>query len=99
MIEAFNPAAAALQGVIVDAAIEAGVKHIITPDFACDTFCEHAGDLRIYDPKIEAQKQLEERLKRGKTELKWTAVITGGWYDWGESLSFSVIGVVDGVWW
>ena len=97
MIEAFNPAAAALQGVIIDAAIEAGVKHIITPDFACDTFCEHAGNLRIYDPKIEAQKHLEERLKGGKTKLKWTAVITGGWYDWGESVSFSVIGVVEGV--
>jgi saccharopine dehydrogenase-like NADP-dependent oxidoreductase len=32
VIEAFNPAAASLQGAIVDAALEAGIKHLITPD-------------------------------------------------------------------
>ena len=82
VIEAFNPSAAALQPAIVDAALEAGIKHLITPDFACDTFNKYAGDLLIYDVKIEAQKELEKRVKG--LGMKWTAIITGGWYDWGE---------------
>jgi hypothetical protein len=82
VIEAFNPSAASLQPVIVDAALEAGVKHLITPDFACDTFNKDAGDLLIYDVKREAQRELESRIKG--TGLRWTAIITGGWYDWGE---------------
>ena len=84
VIEAFNPAAAALQPAIVDAAIEAGIKHLITPDFACDTFNEHARDLLIYDVKIDAQVELEKRIKEKGSAMKWTAIITGGWYDWGQ---------------
>jgi saccharopine dehydrogenase-like NADP-dependent oxidoreductase len=38
VIEAFNPAAAQLQGAIVDAALEAGIKHLITPDCKCPMF-------------------------------------------------------------
>jgi hypothetical protein len=32
--------------------------------------------------KIDAQQELEKRVKG--TNLKWTAIITGGWYDWGQ---------------
>lgn len=88
VIEAFNPSATALQPAIVDAALEAGIKHLITPDFACDTFNKHAGDLLIYDVKIEAQKELEKRVQG--SNMRWTAIITGGWYDWGKPYSSSV---------
>ena len=87
VIEAFNPSAANLQPAIVDAAIEAKIKHLITPDFACDTFNKNAGDLLLYDVKVEAQKELEKRLKESGSDMKWTAIITGGWYDWGKSSS------------
>lgn len=81
VIEAFNPSAASLQPVVVDAALAAGIKHLITPDYACDTFNKDARDLRIYDVKIDAQQELEKRIKG--SNMKWTAIITGGWYDWG----------------
>jgi saccharopine dehydrogenase-like NADP-dependent oxidoreductase len=82
VVEAFNPSAAVLQPAIVEAALKAGIKHLITPDFACDTFNKDAGDLLIYDVKIEAQKELEKRVKG--SGMKWTGIITGGWYDWGK---------------
>lgn len=81
VIEAFNPIGASLQPTIVDAALKAGVKHIITPDFAGDTFNPHVPELLIYQTKVAAQKRLEERV--AGTELKWTAIITGAWFDWG----------------
>jgi uncharacterized protein YbjT (DUF2867 family) len=82
LVEAFGPSAAGSQGLIVRAAVKAGIKHIITPEFAGDTFNTHAGELMIYEPKINAQKALEENSVG--SDLKWTAIITGPWYDWGK---------------
>lgn len=53
------------------------MKHIITPDFAGDTFSPHIQELPLYVPKVEAQKQLEHMIK--DTSLSWSAIITGGW--------------------
>ncbi|KAF2802050.1 NAD(P)-binding protein [Mytilinidion resinicola] len=90
IIEAFNPAAATHQRTIVRAALAAGVSHILTPDFSTDTFNVHASELNIFEPKINAQRALEDELKlaeaeTGKATLTWTAVIVGPWYDWGIS--------------
>ena len=88
VIEAFPPNAAHRQPTIVEACVKAGsVKHIITPDFAGDTFNPNITELPLYVPKVESQKQLEEKI-RG-TDLTWSAIITGGWYDWGKSRTFS----------
>ncbi|OZJ04496.1 hypothetical protein BZG36_02669 [Bifiguratus adelaidae] len=80
IVEAFNPAAAAHQKNIVDAAIQAGVKHIITPDYSSDTFNENAPELHIFEPKIKAQKYLELQAALGS--LRWIAIIVGPFYDW-----------------
>ena len=83
IVEAIPPNSLHLQGTIVDACLASGtVKHIITPDFAGDTFNEHITELPLYVPKVEAQKVLEKKLKG--TDVKWSAIITGGWYDWGK---------------
>lgn len=83
VVESFPPNAAHMQPIIVDACLKARtVRHIITPDFAGDTFNEHITELPLYVPKVEAQKLLEEKIKG--TDLTWSAIITGGWYDWGK---------------
>ena len=82
IVEAFNPTAARFQINVVEAAMQRGVKHIITPDFGSDTFHVNAPELKIFEPKIEAQRLLEESL-RG-SGIRWTAVITGPFFDWGE---------------
>lgn len=96
VVEAFPPNAAHMQPAIVEACLQAGtVKHIITPDFAGDTFSRYISELPLYVPKVEAQKQLEERVKG--TDLGWSAVITGGWYDWGELVLYRARRVVEGL--
>jgi saccharopine dehydrogenase-like NADP-dependent oxidoreductase len=83
VVEAFPPNIVHIQATVVDACLKAGtVKHIITPDFAGDTFSKHITELALYVPKVEAQKVLEEKIKG--TNLSWSAIITGAWYDWGE---------------
>ena len=81
LVEAFNPAAATNQRAIVKAAIAAGVAHLITPDFSSDTFNPYADELLIFEPKRNAQRDLEaEVLASGA--ITWTAIIVGAWYDW-----------------
>ncbi|KAH8811222.1 hypothetical protein F5884DRAFT_876375 [Xylogone sp. PMI_703] len=82
LIEAFNPSASAAQSIIVQAALAADVAHLITPDFSCDTFNPNIGELRVFEPKIQAQKELERLVATSDGKLAWTAVIIGPWYDW-----------------
>ncbi|KAI0478359.1 hypothetical protein F4859DRAFT_513942 [Xylaria cf. heliscus] len=82
VVEAFNPVAANDQGVIVQAAIAAGVKHLITPDFSSDTFNPYVDDLMIFEPKRRAQRELEAAVRISSGAISWTAVIVGAWYDW-----------------
>lgn len=83
VIEAFNPSAAAYQSIIVQAAIKAGVARIITPDFSSDTFSPYVDEVLIFGPKRKAQQELELQAKNSAGALTWTAIIVGGWYDWG----------------
>ena len=82
VIEAFNPSATIHQSAIVQAAIAAGVSRLITPDFGPDTFNTHLKEVLIYEPKIQAQKALEDYSAQAGKSLSWTAIITGAWYDW-----------------
>jgi uncharacterized protein YbjT (DUF2867 family) len=72
IVEAFNPTAARFQINVVRAAMQSGVKHIITPDFSGDTFHVNAPELKIFEPKIEAQRLLEESLSGSSISgCKW----------------------------
>ncbi|PYI02434.1 NAD(P)-binding protein [Aspergillus sclerotiicarbonarius CBS 121057] len=82
IIEAFNPSTAIHQDRIINAAIETStIKHIITPDFSSDTFHQNAGELLIFEPKIKAQRVLEDLVGQ-RNDLHWTAIITGPFFDW-----------------
>lgn len=83
LIEAFNPSAATYQDTIVRAAIAAGVKHILTPDFSSDTFNPHVDEVLIFEGKRRAQTELEAVIAQSAAQVSWTALIVGGWYDWG----------------
>ncbi|OAQ61836.1 oxidoreductase - protein [Pochonia chlamydosporia 170] len=76
IIEAFNPAAATCQALIMKAAIAARISHVITPDFSSDTFNEYVDELHIFEPKLKAQQELQ------RAGISWTAIIVGAWYDW-----------------
>lgn len=74
------------QQIIVRAALAAGVKHLVTNEFGFDSFHPNATDLPVSDSKIEAQRVLEDELRKavvdGKSPvLTWTAIITSTWYD------------------
>ncbi|KAL6830934.1 NAD(P)-binding protein [Trichoderma sp. SZMC 28015] len=83
LVEAFNPAAAEHQSIIVRAALAAGVRRLITPEFSTDSFSAHAEEVGIFEPKRKAQKELEELTSAPGCILSWTAIIPGGWFDWG----------------
>ncbi|KAM6522966.1 hypothetical protein FALCPG4_012573 [Fusarium falciforme] len=83
VVEAFNPAAARSQRTIAEAAITAGVTHLITPDFSSDTFNPHVDDILIFEAKKYAQYELEDVVFKSGGALTWTAIIVGPWYDWG----------------
>ncbi|UKZ72707.1 hypothetical protein TrVFT333_000341 [Trichoderma virens FT-333] len=88
LVEAFNPAAAEHQSIIVRAALAAGVRRLITPEFSTDSFSTHAAEIRIFEPKQKAQKELEELTSAPGCTLSWTAIIPGAWFDWGIELGF-----------
>ncbi|KAF3797981.1 hypothetical protein GCG54_00003881 [Colletotrichum gloeosporioides] len=82
VVEAFNPAASVHQTAILQAVLAAGVRHIITPDFSGNTFHPNAKDVLIFNPKLEAQRELERVVAESQGRLSWTAIVTGPWYDW-----------------
>ncbi|KAM0438635.1 hypothetical protein ACHAPT_001388 [Fusarium lateritium] len=82
LVEAFNPAAAIHQELIVRSALDAGVRHIVTPDFSGDTFHPRLGELLIFEPKLRAKSQFEKIIAESEGRLSWTAIIVGPWFDW-----------------
>lgn len=82
VVEAFNPAALTHQRTIVEAAVAAGVFHLITPEFGSDSFNPHIDEIPVYKPKRDAQRELEQILSRAGTTLSWTGINIGAWYDW-----------------
>ena len=82
LVEAFNPAATSNQGLILQAALAAGVERIITPDFSGDLFNPNINEVMIFEPKMRAKPELEKFIEASNGTMSWTAIITGPWYDW-----------------
>jgi nucleoside-diphosphate-sugar epimerase len=82
LVEAFNPASAIHQGPILEAALAAGVRHIITPDFSSDTFNPNVHETLLLENKLKAKKVLKVVVAAHPNTLSWTAIIVGPWYDW-----------------
>ncbi|GFP55593.1 hypothetical protein ACSS6W_009052 [Trichoderma asperelloides] len=88
LVEAFNPAAAEHQNTIVQAALAAGVAHLITPEFSTDSFSANSEEIRIFEPKHKAQKELEKLTSSPDCTLSWTGIVLGAWFDWGIETGF-----------
>ncbi|KAJ4288374.1 hypothetical protein N0V90_011608 [Kalmusia sp. IMI 367209] len=87
LIEAFNPVSVIHQRIIVHAALAAGVKHLITPEFGTNSFAPSAAELPSALGKIEAQRILEEELTNASANgkhvsLAWTGIVMGVFFDW-----------------
>lgn len=75
-------AALANQGIIIDAAVKAGVKRFIPSEFGINTTKISGGIAKILATKIQIQK---DRLKRAVEEnegFSWTGVSSSMFFDW-----------------
>ncbi|KAI9712788.1 MAG: hypothetical protein M1820_001410 [Bogoriella megaspora] len=87
LVEIFNPAASVYQRTIIQAALAAGIEHLITNEFGLDTFNPNITKLPSAQVKVQAQQVLEEELqiaiaKGNSSPLAWTGIFSGVWYDW-----------------
>lgn len=73
------------QQIIIDAAINAGVKRFIPSEFGADTLGK-AGELAIFQGKSEIRKYLEKKAAEGK--ITWTGIANGPALD--TSIYFSI---------
>ncbi|KAH6880709.1 hypothetical protein B0T10DRAFT_581262 [Thelonectria olida] len=69
-----------LQTAIIEAAIEAGVKVFVPSEFGIDT-SDHAA--ATYIPFVKDKLDTVDYLKTQQDKISWTAVISGGMFDWG----------------
>ncbi|KAF2131028.1 isoflavone reductase family protein-like protein CipA [Dothidotthia symphoricarpi CBS 119687] len=77
--------AIATQPKLIDAAVAAGVKHFIPSEFGSNTDDERILKVvPIFQPKVDVL----EYLKTKESEISWTAISTGGFFDWGLQQGF-----------
>lgn len=69
------------QELIVDAAINAGVKRFISSEFGSNTLEKKSTELAVFAHRIAARKYLEKKAAEGK--ITWTAIACGGFLGWG----------------
>lgn len=69
------------QEIIVDAAINAGVKRFIASEFGSNMMVKKSADLVIFNRRVAARKYLEKKAAEGK--ITWTAIACGAFFGWG----------------
>lgn len=80
VVSAVGPASLELQRDLIDAAIEAGVKHFIPSEYGVNNLHPKTRELSpIFNTKGTI---LEYLISKEHTGLTWTAVATGLWLDW-----------------
>ncbi|KAH7122990.1 hypothetical protein EDB81DRAFT_913081 [Dactylonectria macrodidyma] len=72
--------ALAFQKTIIDVAIAAGVKVFIPSEYGIDTSDPTAA---TYIPFLKDKIESLNYLKANQDKISWTAIITGGMFDWG----------------
>jgi hypothetical protein len=87
VVSLISPWAAKVQEHIIDAAVEAGVKRFIPAEFGYDTLNPNAIALL---PGLQVRVDVINHLKSQETKgLTWTAIATGGFFDWGLGNGFT----------
>ncbi|TVY83294.1 hypothetical protein LSUE1_G001559 [Lachnellula suecica] len=69
------------QKLLIDAAVQAGVKRIIPSEFGCDLHNAKARTLPVYAAKVEIEKYLDELAVKG--QISYTLLFTGPLLDFG----------------
>lgn len=69
------------QELLVDAAINAGVKRFISSEFGSNTLEKKSVELAVFARRIAARNYLEKKAAEGK--ITWTAIACGGFLEWG----------------
>lgn len=69
-----------LQDALVQSAIEAGVKVFVPSEFGIDTSDPAAA---TYIPFLKDKIATVDYLKANQNKISWTAIVSGGMFDWG----------------
>jgi hypothetical protein len=87
VVSLITPWACQVQQQIIDVAVEACVKRFIPAEFGYDT--TNANAITIL-PGLQIRADIVKHLKAQEDSgLTWTAIITGGFFDWGLSNGFT----------
>lgn len=74
---------------VVDAAINAGVKRFIASDFGSNMMNKKTADLVVFTRRIAARKYLEKKAAEGK--ITWSAIACGAFLGWGMLFASCVV--------
>jgi hypothetical protein len=81
LVSTLGSLAVAKQKLLIDAAVNAGVKRIIPSEFGCDLHNPKTRTLPVFAAKVEIENYLDELAKKGLTS--YTLVFNGPFLDWG----------------
>jgi len=70
------------QIILIDAAVEAGVKRFLPSEFGSDTTNAKAAALPVFRHKVNSQKALQERAAASTNGFTYTTVVTGPLLGW-----------------
>ena len=84
LVVTFAGTNAALQILLADAAVKAGVKRFIPADFgSCDSKSKRALELMpLYKAKQKARQHLEGIVSRGGNDFSWSSLVCGHFFDY-----------------
>ena len=85
LVVTFGGSNAALQILLADAAVKAGVKRFIPADFgSCDSSSKRALDLvPLYKKKQKVRQHLQGIVSKGGGDFSWTSLVCGHFFDYG----------------
>ena len=95
LVVTFAGTNAALQILLADAAVAAGVKRFIPADFgSCDSNSKRALDLvPLYKGKQKVRQHLEGIVSRGGSDFSWSSLVCGHFFDyswWKDMLQLAI---------
>jgi len=86
VVSTIGTAAAEEQVLLIDAAVEAGVKRFVPSEFGIDTSNPKISGLPVFGAKVKVAHHIEELAKQGK--ITHTNIIISAFADWGLNVGF-----------
>ena len=87
VVSTVGTAGLASQGILIEAAVAAGVKRFLPSDFGCDMGNPKTGALPVFKFKAQTHKQLKEAAA-SKPDFTYTLVCNNAFLDWGLKMNF-----------